>query len=136
MKKFSKPLMIIIAIIIIIVIAAIVYYFTKPKSTPGTPEQKNNSGSGTPSPSNTGSPSADAEFPLKHGMMNNENVRNVQGALNLFKGENLDPDGDFGDLTRDALKAHYGITSVSYANYNSFVKPHLAEIKNYLDSHK
>ena len=108
-----------IIIIVIIGTAAYFLFFNKPKpkleevvDTKGAPIQF-----------------ADDSFPLKlhsSGMR----VKQLQAGLNLIKKSNLALDGKFGNLTLAALQEGFAITSLSEANYNTYILPNIEEINN------
>ncbi|MDR0941662.1 MAG: peptidoglycan-binding protein [Bacteroidales bacterium] len=59
-------------------------------------------------------------FPLRTGVMNNNDVATLQAHLNS-KGANLDVDGDFGSLTEAALMKQYGKKELSAEDFKAII---------------
>jgi peptidoglycan hydrolase-like protein with peptidoglycan-binding domain len=74
-------------------------------------------------------------FPLKLGS-SGERVKHVQAGLNMLKEENLALDGKFGLKTEAAVFEHFKVKQISESAYNTFVKPNLEKIIQYITGKK
>lgn len=144
MKKLSKNATITIVIIAILILGAIGFFLAKkylfPNPLDNDPDGsdssvQNQSSSSKPVNSNSDINPDKSDFPLKVGSKG-QRVKELQAALNYYKGASLKIDGNFGPKTLEALKSAYNVSSVSWANYQVFVKPWLKQINAYIDSHQ
>lgn len=123
----NKPAKIIIGIVITIILIAVGYFLYKKFAKPvPVPESDIDTQGKKISWS-------DDEFPIKKGSSGNR-VKQLQAGLNILNNENLALDGKFGDKTLAALNEHYKVTQLSEAAYNTYIKPNLNKIDEYIAS--
>ena len=125
MESKSPASSLIIVIVIIAIIAAVIYFVFASKKSKAIPESNTD---------NLGKKISwtDDEFPLKKGS-SGIRVKQLQTGLNIIKNNNLAIDGKFGEKTLSALKEGFNIESLSEANYNTYIKPNIIKINDYLN---
>ena len=122
-SKISKPVLITIVFIVIAIIAAVVYFLFFNKKPPVPESNVDNAGNKINWTSD--------EFPLKKGSSGTK-VKELQAALNILKNNNLATDGKFGEKTLAALQEGFKVDSLSEANYNTYIKPNITAINDFL----
>ncbi len=121
--KISQSSIFIIIIIVILIIAAILYFTVFKKMMPPKGEKDIDQITGKPITWTVD------EFPLKKGS-SGIRVKQLQAGLNIMKNNNLAIDGKFGDKTLAALQEGYNVTSLSEANYNTYIVPNMSKIND------
>ena len=122
-SKISKPVLITIVVIVLAIIAAVVYFLFFNKKPPTGETDIDTSGNKINWTSD--------EFPLKQGSSGTK-VKELQAALNILKNNNLATDGKFGAKTLAALQEGFKVDSLSEANYNTYIKPNITAINDFL----
>jgi peptidoglycan hydrolase-like protein with peptidoglycan-binding domain len=115
----------IVAVIIVVIIAAVLFFVFSSKKAKAIPESNTD---------NLGKKITwtDDDFPLIKGSTGIR-VKQLQAGLNIIKNNNLAIDGKFGEKTLSALKEGYNIESLSEANYNTYIKPNITKINDYIN---
>lgn len=126
MKENKSPQIFIIIVISIILIVAFYFLYKKFMKPKPIPESEVDVQGKTIT-------WTDDDFPLKKGASGTR-VKQLQAGLNILKNENLAIDGKFGEKTLASLKEHFNVEQLSEAAYNSYIKPNINKIDEYIAS--